>query len=421
MNAGLAKIAGFCAFVLVASLAMPGVSVSASVKLDSGTLVRYFERETQPGSSSQVIPVYEYLQVDIQQDRDGPLSFHLYGWGRGTTGDKFFEDDTAGELLYGYLQYQQSAQNLMARLGRQYIFEGVANESLDGVFARAELPSSFSISGYAGLPVALDSTEGRDGDLLYGGRLGWNPGRLKVGTSYKYIASNSERDEERIGVDLSLRLPKGITLSGYSTHNLLTGGWAEHSYDARFYLGALEIRPFFQSFNYEDFFSANENSAAPFRFLAATGNSLISAGSEVFWYPDENLEFGAKVKFYDYQERFESSRYYALFMTWKWEILSQAGLELGRMDSSDVENSYTLARAFFYWDATPVFVTGDLVYVPYDEAIYATDRSLFVSFGVGRKFLQDSLALKLSMDYSSDPFFEQDVRGLLRIDFAYDN
>ncbi len=422
MDAGCGRIVGLFTFMVIFSLALPGASFSGSVNLESGTLVRYFERENRSGADSQVVPIYEYLRLDLSRDRDDPLSFHLYGWGRATEGDEFFEDDTAGELLYGYLQYRPPAQNLLLRLGRQYVFEGVANESVDGLFARIDLTSSVSVSGYAGMPAALDSSAGRDGDLLYGGRVAWSRrGLFEIGTSYKFIANDSDTDEKRIGVDLSLQLPKDIFVSGYSTRNLITGGWAEHSYEARLYWGSLEVRPFFQSFNYDDFFSDRDNSAAPFRFLAGTGNSLTSTGGEVFWYPDERIECGVKVKYYNYQERFDSSQYYAGFLTWKWSILSQAGLEIGRMDGDGTENRYTLGRAFFYWDAAPGFLTGDVVYVPYDEQIYAEDRSLFASVGVGKKFLRDSLALKLSIDYSSDPYFEEDVRGLFRVDFTYDN
>lgn len=422
MKAGSGRIVEFFTSVIVFLLALPAAGYSASVNLESGTLVRYFERQTRPGENGPVVPVYEYLRLDLSGGQEAPLSFHLYGWGRATAGDEFFEDDTAGELLYGYLEYRQAAQNLLLRLGRQYVFEGVANESVDGFSGRIGLSSEVSVSGYAGMPVTLESSAGRAGDLLYGGRASWvRSDRFEIGTSYKYIANDSKRDEELFGLDLDFQLPGDISVAGYTTRNLITGGWAEHSYEARLYWGPLEVRPFFQRFDYDNFFSRRDNSAAPFRFLAVTGNSLTSTGGEIFWYPNERTECGVKVKYYDYRERFDRSLYYAVFFTWKWAILSQTGFETGRMDGDDVENRYLLNRAFFYWDVAPGFVTGDVVYVAYDEPILSEDRSLFASAGLGRRFWRDRLALKLSIDYSSDPFFEKDVRGLFRIDFRYDN
>ena len=65
------------------------------------------------------------------------------------------------------------------------------------------------------------------------------------------------------------------------------------------------------------------------------------------------------------------------------------------------------------------FLSADLVYTLYDEAIYGEDSSVFVSLGCGWN-LAESLALKASADYSMDPYFDEDLRGLVSLSYRYD-
>ena len=85
------------------------------------------------------------------------------------------------------------------------------------------------------------------------------------------------------------------------------------------------------------------------------------------------------------------------------------------MDGDTPENSYLLTRAYFYWDQSSGwlrngFFTGDVVYVAYDQDIFNKDYSFFSSLGIGRRFFADRLEMRLSGDYSSDPFFDSDLR-----------
>ena len=40
-------------------------------------------------------------------------------------------------------------------------------------------------------------------------------------------------------------------------------------------------------------------------------------------------------------------------------------------------------------------------------------------FGAGQRFLKDRLELKLSGDYSADPNFDSDVRGMLVMNYRF--
>lgn len=428
MKRGCSRKAILLAAVVLV-LFLPGLALATSYHLDSETLLRVFERDTPDEDDATIVPGYEYLQFDAADGGVEGLSFHFYGWGRVEFDDSdFFEEDTAGELLYGYLQYAHPQSNLDLKLGRFYVFEGVSNESVEGLRLGTDLTRYFTLSAYAGYPVALDDTDGFDGDAIWGGRISHHFGTLyDLGVSYKLAYNDADQEEQKVGVDLSLNLPYGVSLFGLSAYNLESEGWGEHSWELRFSLSDFQIRPFFQQFQFEDQFATGVKTANPFPFLRSTGEELTVFGGDVTRRFDQNWEGGVKAKFFDYDQRGESSNYYAALVNW-WagEGLSSVGGELGYMQGDAAENDYLLARAYVYWEDLPQllprgFLTGDIVYVNYDKEIFNEDTSLFVSLGAGKRFLKDdALEIRLSGDYSSDPFFDDDLRGILTAKYLLD-
>ncbi len=408
-----------CIWVLLV-LVLPAQAATTELKLKSDTIVRNFERETLD-REDQIVPVYEYLQLDYANSKAKDMTFHAYGWMRVNLGDDYFDDETEAELLYAFADYRPKGRDYMVRIGRQYVFEGVANENVDGISGSVDINPYLSLSGYTGFPAALDATDGRSGDWLAGGRLSLHKtGKHDLGLSYKYVLSDGDRDEELAGVDLSLSLPGRVTLMGYSTRNLVADRWAEHFYELRFGLGRFEFRPFFQQYQLDGFFLNKDNSSGPFRVISTLDSETRVVGTEAFWYPSEDYEFAVKYKDYDYQERFDSARYYSGVFTYKWDILSHFGLEGGRMEGDQADLRYKMGRAFVYLNLPPGFITGDFMYVDYDEPIFNEDRSVFASLGFGRRMLHDALDLRLSFDYSSDPNFDDDYRGQFVATYTYD-
>lgn len=394
---------------------------AADLQVVSETIVRGFDRQAGNGKKLSAVPAYEYIQLDYGNFRSPGLSLHVNGWGRGNLGDNYNSEDTAGQLLHAYLQFVPPSRDYLLRAGRQYVFEGVAKDSIDGIYGKAYLTPSVTLSMYGGSPVALDTANGRQGDFIFGGKLSYSkPGLFDAGISHKYISDNGSRHEESLGSDLTLLLPGNITLLGHSALNLMTTGWKEHSYELRLPWRQFVFQPFIQHFNYEDYFGKRTNVANPFRFLQGTGNSLTVAGTEAFWYPSEHAEYVFKFKNYDYDQRFGNSQLYTLLAIWKWKIHSEFGAEFGRMQGSNAENRYYQGRGYFFWNITPGFVTGDVMYVNYDEAIYKKNSSLFTSVGGGVRFLNDALSVKLSFDYSNDPYFDEDYRWMLKLNYILD-
>lgn len=415
----------FCSLGVAALLFFPFSSFAMELNVKSDTILRMFERDTATDKDAAVLPAYEYLQIDAENPGEPGLSFHLYGWGRSDLADNnYYADRSSGELLYAYLEYAQQQAAFNLRMGRQYVFEGVAGEALDGLRVSSDLGRFFSASLYAGQQVAMADENGRNGDSLYGGRLAHHlAGFYDLGVSYKKIRNDSDDAEELAAFDLALYLPANIWLHGFSSYNLDSDDFAEHSYELNASLGPVSVRPFFQFFQYEDYFSTSINSANPFRFLASTGEELTTFGSDFILPVGDTVVLTAKGKFYDYKVLDDNSQYYALLATWSGEGQSQLGAELGVMQGDAAQNKYVLTRLFSYWDqlaeAPLSFVSCELVYVAYDQNIYGEDSSLFASVGTGRKFMEDALEVKISGDYSKDPYFDEDLRGMLTLSYQF--
>lgn len=105
--------------------------------------------------------------------------------------------------------------------------------------------------------------------------------------------------------------------------------------------------------------------------------------------------------------------------------LTQVGAEIGYMSGDAANNDYLLLRLYGFIDELSDrcwldFISGDVVYALYDRDILGRDYSLFTSLGTGKTFFNDQLVLRLSGDYSQDPYFDDNLQVLLSASFAYD-
>jgi len=407
---------------------MPANSFGAEVRFKSDTIFRILDRDTATEEDAAVLPLYEYLQVDAGELEDYGLSFHLYGWGRADFADSgYFDDQTTGELRYGYLEYSRKAKanRRDVRFGRQHIFEGVANETVDGLRLSGDLGDYFFLSVYGGQPVGLTAEQGSSGDSILGGRLAHRSGsKYEIGVSYKNIDNNDETAEEMLGVDLAVFLPADLSLFGFSSYNQESEDWGEHSYELRIPLGVFVLKPFYQHFSYEDYFATGANAVSPFRVLAQSGEELTAYGVDVLWLFNDRWTFGSKLKQHEY-DQLDSAQTYSILAAWQGEELNRYGAEVGRSAAADTAvNEYTLVRLYGYGEAMAHrlgldFLSADLLLTYYDEEIYGEDSSLFASFGGGKRFMNDALSVKLSGDFSQDPYFDEDLRGVLTVSYNF--
>lgn len=403
-----------------------GEDAGIDLNIVSETILRGFERDIVPEGNSLVLPIYEYLSIDYGKSKTKGFSFHFQGWGRLDAADSgYFENDIDGALLHMYLQYAQPEDGYSLRLGRQQLFKGISNESIDGVWAETNFTPFFVFSAYGGLPVGLDEVEGRSGDLIWGGRVANRlHGTYEIGVSYKRIANNSTTAEEMAGVDFFAVLPLNAGFNGYSTYNLQTEDWAEHSYDLQFGIRELYFKLMYEQFSYADYFINDKTSSNIFGFLKDTGEILTVIGGDGYWRQLGSVALGANIKYYNYDIRKDSAMYYAGLLKGYLTGHTEIGGELGYMVGQTPETRYLQTRAYFYWDSPfdfmqAGFLTGDVVYVIYDQDIFGKDRSVFVSLGTGFNLYSDALKLKISGDYSDDPYFDSDIRGMLVLLYTY--
>ncbi len=403
--------------------------------IQSDTLIRHFERSTardgtDMGGDKIVFPVYEYLRLDYYNDPSRKISFHAYGWGRGDLPDSdYYADATEAELIYGYLEYKPTFQNATLRLGRQPIYTGVATDYIDGLRFASNLGPLFSVSLHGGQPVGYADTSGRSGDLSFGGRVGHHRGsQYEVGLSYQLTRDDSVTVEEFLAADLNLALPADMTFDAYTSINLDTNGLGEQNYALHIKLLETDLKAFFEVFSYEDYFSAASAAPNPFRSFALTANpeTLTRYGINAVRPISSSWEVGAKLNSYNYDVKTGTALYAAGLLTWRGESLQQIGAELGYLDAGVIDNDQWLIRLFAYWDQLPAnavlnFISGDIVYSTYKQGFFGEDSSFFTSFGGGKQFLDKRLDLKLSADYSSDPYFDSDLRGMLSLSYHYQN
>lgn len=410
-------------YVAVAALLAAGLAGTAAgaVVVDSETIVRTFERDTSTEENVRALPVYEYLGLSVKPDALPGFSAHAYGWGRYASSD-LFEDNAAGEILYGYLRYRSQEGLFQADAGRMQVAGGVALDTLDGLSLRLEPLPGLTVLAYGGLPVALSETSGISGDLLAGGRVAFRYAPWgNLGVSYRRLENDGETASTLAGADVALTPFSALDLQGYYSYNLEADSLAEATGRATLHAGFLDLSPFYRVYEYEGFFDKGVETASPFRLLGDAPERLTVYGADAGLYPIPEFTLEVKARHYDYKEADEGADYYGALLEGRMVKALLTGVEGARMDGDTPENRYDLGRVYFRFDAGATFVSGEGIYVKYDEPILGEDNSLFASLGFGVSPGVKGLVVKLSGDYSKDPYFDRDVRGMLTLHYRFEN
>ena len=402
-------------------------ALAGKLKVKSQTTLRAFERQsleknTNQGEDALVLPFYQYLQMDYGDAEEAGWSFHLYGWGRTDLADSaYFEDTTDGELLHGYLEYRRPYSALHLKLGRQHIFAGVTNQSVDGLQVAAGLGEIFTATLFGGITSGSDESSA---DTTCGGRLALHPlPRYELGLSYQNTDLEGDPDH-RAGLDLSFNWSDWLTLQGLSSFNLETEDWREHSYSALLRFKDALLEPSYHTFSYQDYFGTGKEESNLFHFLADNEEQITIFGADLQWQGSGPVRLGGRYNQYSYDLRQESAAYYAALLSMDLSGDSQLGIEAGRMDGETPDNIYTLYRAYFYWvdpfgQGGPAFFSGDGIYQAYDTPVFGEDSAINFSLSAGFHLVDDRLALKLTGLYSQDPYFEENVEGLVTLHYQY--
>ena len=403
----------------VFAMLLPSLSTEALALDVTGQSATYLQSR-QEFDSTRLMPLYEYLNFNANDPGSKNLSFHFGGWYRYDLKNESFGTKSTGDLQYAYLSYRADTANAFFNLGRVVVNQGVAFEQVDGASAGIDLKYGFGISAFGGVPVETDF-DTRTGDSVYGGRISQGAyGIYGIGLSYLEERNDGTDFRKEEGLDLWFRPLDKVELLGTTLYNAITSAVARNAYNL--ILGPfsiLTLRTEFTEIRYKDFFTSPTLSA----FQLQPGgpvdpnDKLPTIGEEA------SLAFGALVFSADYKKyRYlieGDADYYGGRLAYTGSSGVGAGAAAHRMDGQTDNLRYYEYRAYAYKNFKKTDLAVDLLTVTYDTEINSVKNAYSASLAGGYS-LTPALKVGADIEYSKNPFFDKDVRGLVKLVYNFD-
>jgi hypothetical protein len=417
------RMAGSIAVMCIFFSAAPAGADSPIITGESTTRLRMGRTDYE--DSKNLFPLYEYLRFTISsRDKNGSTtSLHVGGWLRGDLGDRSFQDrNTNQDLQYGYLSYQGARDNLVVNAGRQFVTEGVASQRLDGLYLRSDLAAGFAAAAFVGSPVKSEPNFKAD-DFIFGARLSQSMQKYySIGVSALQSQADSSRYRQEEGVDLWLHPLKQIDITGRSTYNSVTDGWMEHSYLLSYApLDNLRLFGNFQNINYNDFFFRVTTSALSFQNRLLDPNEEVTKlGGGLAYNPWKALSIAADYTHYDYRIA-KGANYYGGKLTLSKPEFLLAGFSVHRMDGDLDSLRYLEYRVFASKSFGKASLTLDFIDLNYDDTLPMNNvKNALVATAAAAYKLKPNLELEADLDYSHSPDFDNEVKAMLKVSYAFD-
>lgn len=403
----------------VFAMLLPSLSTEASALDVTGQSATYLQSR-QEFDSTRLLPLYEYLNFNANDLGSRNLSFHFGGWYRHDLRNESFGTKSTGDLQYAYLGYRADKANAFLNLGRVVVNQGVASEQVDGIAVGTDLMAGFNVSAFGGSPVetAFDT---RSGDSIYGARISQgSPNVYRLGVSY-LLERNSNTDfRKEEGLDLWFRPLDKVELLGTTLYNAITSAVARNAYNL--ILGPfsiLTLRTEFTEIRYKDFFTSPTVSA----FQLQPGgpidpNDKLTTIGEEASLAFSGLVFSADYKKYSYVIEGDAD-YYGGRLAYTGSSGVGAGAAAHRMDGQTDKLRYYEYRVYAYKNFEKTDVAVDLLTVTYDTEINSVKNAYSASLAGGYS-LTPALKVGADIEYSKNPFFDKDVRGLVKLVYNFD-
>ena len=282
----------------------------------------------------------------------------------------------------------------------------------------------FSAIAFGGRPSPLNKNRNNSGDLIYGARIATHPLSIyEIGLSYEKLMTYTEDKGENAGADFSFKLGSRVTVNGLSNYSVEGRGWREHSYSALLNAGSFQIKPSYRYYQLTNHIDQHSAESYIFGFIRKKEEVVTIAGTDVLWRGFRPLQVGLRGRSYDYDTLDEKALYYAGLLNFQTPRGSRIDLEAGRMEGETPNNIYSLFRCQLYW-RSPLglknsFFSADALYIDYDEAISGMDGAVHASLNGGLVFPQRNLEIRLSGIYSQDPYFRNNVGGMISFLLQY--
>ena len=418
VSSGKRLLPTIVAVSLLLPLLLAGTARAADLSVSSNTYLRYYERELSGGNKKTYAPLYEYLSADAANLGGMPLSLHAYGWGRLDLSDQTGTGKESGDLGSAYLEYLGPKGNAQMKLGRFFLAEGVAVETLDGGFFKVTTPLGIGVSGYGGVPVEhsiLDNAS--TGDSLYGGRVFFvRPGFVELGVSYlKEKGPFQGKDRELYGGDLWLRVAGPVELTGQAAYNQSTREMASQRYAVRVVPGSrFDISAGYESYSYKDLFQTALHPA----FVSPSvdnGDKVQTIFGVVDWefVPGWTLEVSGKNIRHDKSNPGDANRG-EIGLRYSYNDRKDVlGLSAGAVSADRDENEYQEFRGFATWSPAKFRFSLDGLTQQYKKEINGKKNATQVVASAGYK-VRPYLSVSGDLTYTQSPTYQEDYAGLLR-------
>jgi hypothetical protein len=264
------------------------------------------------------------------------------------------------------------------------------------------------------------------GGVIYGARISQtNKKYYTVGLSaLKSEHENGSRYREEEGVDLWLRPLAQVDVTGRSSYNSITNGWMESSYALAYSpLTTLKFGADYSHINFKDYFATVTTSALSLfnqRINPTMNNNQEqdAVGINVAYTGLKNLTIAADYKFYSYTQSGDTA-YFGAKASYLFPEAFLVGGSLHRMDGGIDRLRYTEYRAFVTKKISHADLTIDFIDLNYDSRINGIRNTYTVTGAVGYEFNR-KLKVGADIEYSRNPDFDSEVRGLLKATYTFD-
>ena len=401
-----------------------GTAPAADLSLSSKTYGLAYERETTGGQKDRYFPLYEYLSADAANLGGKPLSFHFYGWGRVDLDTDSGSGNTSGEVGSLYLEYLHPEGNAQAKLGRFFLTEGAAMETIDGAFVKTTTPVGLGVSLYGGVPVEYSILNNAStGDSLYGGRVFFvRTGFVEIGASY--LKENGwfqeEKDRELVGGDLWLRVAPPVELTAQAAYNRSVSEMASQRYAVRIVPGAtFDISAGYESYTYKGLFQSALNPA--FVSPSVDKNDKVQTIFGIMdwaFVPGWTLEVAGKNIRHDKSDPGDANRGEIGLRYSYNDKKDVAGLSAAFVAADMEKNEYQEYRGFATYSPAKLRLALDALTQQYKKEINGKKNAYQVVASAGYQVLA-SLQLSGNLTYTQSPNFQEDWAGLIRVNYDF--
>ena len=424
MDAALLKVIGGVLTASSVMLASPLMAADVTLSGDSTTILRM---RTNTDDNS-LYPAYEYLRLNVDSTlSDGASVAGRFGtWGRLDFADRSsarsVDNYSDGSIQYAYLSYRAAKSNAIVNVGRQFVNEGVAVDTIDGLYLRSDLLGGFGGAAFVGsksLPTALRNHQQNEA-FVYGARLTHSmPKYYTIGFSTLHSETDqADTSRRELGLDLWLHPFAQTDVTGRSSYNDLTGGWMEHSYTLSYTpVNRLRLSLDVSNANYRHLLSSVTTSAL--RKLDPNEEVTSVGIAAAYQTPVKNLNITATYKNYGYSIAGDANYYGAKATYAIPDIALTAGVGMHRMEGDSAKLRYTETRLYAGKKYGHVDLAIDFMNSWYDQAINGVHNSLTVLGSAGYEWSK-KIKLGADLEFSKNPEFNSELRGMLKLSYAFD-